>query len=89
MEAISGYRRGKIAVKCASWTCNYSEEFICHTNPSIYPVLWPIYDICRSRYRRDGEKIAENWVFIDHPHYLAAQGLDVLRRMRELNRHRL
>jgi hypothetical protein len=37
-------------------------------------------------YRREGAKLAENWVFIDHPHYLAAQGLDVLQRMQDLNR---
>ena len=36
-------------------------------------------------YRREGEKLAENWVFIDIPHYLAQQGLDVLARMRQLN----
>lgn len=33
-------------------------------------------------YRRDGDKLAENWVFIDIPHYLSMQGLDVLDRMR-------
>lgn len=35
-------------------------------------------------YRREGDKLAENWVFIDLLHYLAAQGLDVLKRMREI-----
>jgi hypothetical protein len=35
-------------------------------------------------YRRDGEKLAENWVIIDLPHWLAMQGLDVLARMRQL-----
>ncbi len=34
-------------------------------------------------YRREGEKLAENWVFIDLLHWLSMQGLDVLRRMRE------
>jgi len=34
-------------------------------------------------YRRDGDKLAENWVFIDIPHYLSMQGLDVLARMRD------
>jgi hypothetical protein len=38
-------------------------------------------------YRRDGGKLAENWVFIDTPYYLAQQGLDVLQRMNELTRH--
>jgi len=37
-------------------------------------------------YRRDGEKLAENWVFIDTPYYLAQQGLDVLQRMKQLTR---
>ncbi len=35
-------------------------------------------------YRRDGDKLAENWVIIDLPHWLAMQGLDVLERMRQL-----
>ena len=34
-------------------------------------------------YRRSGDKLAENWVFIDLLHYLFEQGLDVLGRMRE------
>ncbi len=37
-------------------------------------------------YRRDGDKLAENWVFIDLLHYLNEQGLDVLARSREINR---
>lgn len=32
-------------------------------------------------YRRDGDKLAENWVFIDILHFLKQQGLDVLQRM--------
>ena len=36
-------------------------------------------------YRRDGDKLAENWVFIDLLHWLHMQGLDVLARMRQLN----
>ncbi|CAN5773718.1 nuclear transport factor 2 family protein [soil metagenome] len=36
-------------------------------------------------YRREGDKLAENWVFIDVPHWLAMQGLDVLQRMRQLH----
>ena len=36
-------------------------------------------------YRREGDKIAENWVFIDMVAYLKARGLDVLARMQELN----
>ena len=37
-------------------------------------------------YRREGDKLAENWVFIDILHYLYEQGLDVLKRMRQINR---
>ena len=35
-------------------------------------------------YRRDGEKLAENWIFIDILHFLNMQGLDVLGRMTTL-----
>jgi predicted ester cyclase len=35
-------------------------------------------------YRRDGDKLAENWVFIDLLHWLSMQGLDILGRLREL-----
>lgn len=34
-------------------------------------------------YRREGDKLAENWVFIDLLHYLSMQGLDVLQRLRK------
>lgn len=37
-------------------------------------------------YRRDGDKLAENWVFIDLLHYFAKQGLDLLERNRKLQR---
>jgi len=36
-------------------------------------------------YRRDGNKLAENWVFIDLLHWLSMQGLDVLKRIRDTN----
>jgi len=29
-------------------------------------------------YRRDGDKLVENWVFIDMLHFLKMQGVDVL-----------
>lgn len=29
-------------------------------------------------YRRDGDKLTENWIFIDIPHFLAMQGVDIL-----------
>lgn len=35
-------------------------------------------------YRRDGDKFAENWIFIDILHWLLQQNLDVLGRMREI-----
>lgn len=38
-------------------------------------------------YRRDGDKLAENWIFIDLLHYLSMQGLDILGRLKELRRH--
>lgn len=37
-------------------------------------------------YRRAGDKLAENWVFIDLPYYLKQQGLDVLERLAQLRR---
>ena len=37
-------------------------------------------------YRREGDKIAENWVFIDMPYILKQQGLDVFERMKEIYR---
>ena len=36
-------------------------------------------------YRRDGDKIAENWVFIDHLHFLKGLGIDLLDRYHKLN----
>lgn len=33
-------------------------------------------------YRRDGDKLAENWVIIDLPHYFASFGIDLLERAR-------
>ncbi|MGY6549944.1 MAG: nuclear transport factor 2 family protein [Roseinatronobacter sp.] len=32
-------------------------------------------------YRRDGDKLAENWIFIDMLHFLNMQGLDILARL--------
>ena len=37
-------------------------------------------------YRRAGDKLAENWVFIDMLHFLKCQGLDVLERIRSVPR---
>ncbi len=36
-------------------------------------------------YRRDGDKLAENWIFIDILHFLHLQGLDVLGRMKAID----
>ncbi len=36
-------------------------------------------------YRRENDKLAENWVFIDMLYYLYQQGLDVLQRMKEMS----
>ena len=36
-------------------------------------------------YRRDGDKLAENWIFIDILHFLNMQGLDVLGRMQSVS----
>jgi len=35
-------------------------------------------------YRRDGDKLAENWVFIDMLHFWKQQGLDILDRLKSL-----
>lgn len=35
-------------------------------------------------YRRAGDKLAENWIFIDMLHFLNMQGLDVLERLKTL-----
>ena len=37
-------------------------------------------------YRLDGDKLAENWIFIDILHFLSMQGLDVLGRSRDILR---
>ncbi|WP_282027215.1 ester cyclase [Ruegeria faecimaris] len=37
-------------------------------------------------YRRDGDKLAENWIFIDLLHFWKQQGVDILARMSELPR---
>jgi hypothetical protein len=33
-------------------------------------------------YRREGDKLAENWIFIDLLHFCAMQGVDLLERVR-------
>ena len=34
-------------------------------------------------YRRDGDKLTENWIFIDLLHFCKEQGVDILKRMSE------
>jgi len=34
-------------------------------------------------YRREGNKLAENWVFIDLPWWLQQQGIDIFNRTQE------
>ena len=36
-------------------------------------------------YRRDGDKIAENWIFIDHLHFLKNLGIDLLDQAKNSN----
>lgn len=35
-------------------------------------------------YRREGDKLVENWIFIDIPYWLKQQGLDILERTRTI-----
>ncbi len=35
-------------------------------------------------YRRDGDKLAENWVIIDLPWWLKQQGVDILERCKNI-----
>ncbi len=35
-------------------------------------------------YRREGDKLAENWIFIDLPYWLKQQGLDILERTEQI-----
>jgi predicted ester cyclase len=49
---------------------------------SDHPTEMRVVDI----YRREGDKLAENWIFIDLLHFLNLQGLDVLERMRQILR---
>jgi len=37
-------------------------------------------------YRRDGDKLSENWIFIDLLYFLMQQDVDVLERTRQILR---
>ena len=34
-------------------------------------------------YRREGDKLTENWIFIDLLHFWHQQGVDILERIKE------
>ena len=51
--------------------------------PASNPTDMRVVDI----YRRDGDKLAENWVFIDLLHYLNMQGLNILERLQQQNNY--
>ena len=36
-------------------------------------------------YRREGDKLAENWIFIDNLHFLQQLGIDLLERQERLS----
>jgi hypothetical protein len=44
------------------------------------PAEFRVVDI----YRREGNKLAENWVFIDMLHFFRSQGVDLLDRMNRI-----
>ncbi len=48
--------------------------------PGAQPADMRVVDI----YRREGEKLSENWILIDLPYWLLQQGLDVLERTRQI-----
>ncbi len=45
------------------------------------PAEFRVVDI----YRRRGDKLAENWIFIDMLHFFRSQGVDLLARMNQIN----
>jgi hypothetical protein len=45
------------------------------------PAEFRVVDI----YRREGDKLAENWIFIDMLHFFRSQGVDLLARMSQIN----
>jgi hypothetical protein len=45
------------------------------------PAEFRVVDI----YRREGDKLAENWIFIDMLHFFRSQGVDLLARMAQIN----
>ena len=74
--------------KKLAWGKNYSLGYliivmVAHSNNENQS-LFLVVDI----YRRDGDKLAENWVFIDLLHFWKQQGLDILQRMEKDNAYR-
>ena len=56
-------------------------EYLGLTNASDIESEMRVVDL----YRRDGDKLAENWIFIDHLHFLKKLGVDLLERAKFLN----
>ena len=56
-------------------------EYLGLTNASDMESEMRVVDL----YRRDGDKLAENWIFIDHLHFLKCIGVDLLQRNNQLN----
>ena len=56
-------------------------EYLGLTNASDIKSEMRVVDL----YRRDGDKLAENWIFIDHLHFLKILGVDLLERAKFLN----
>ena len=56
-------------------------EYLGLTNASDIESEMRVVDL----YRRQGYKLAENWIFIDHLHFLKKLGVDLLKRAKFLN----
>jgi len=37
-------------------------------------------------YRREGDKLSENWIFIDFLHFWHQQGVDILAQIKEIKK---
>jgi len=40
-------------------------------------------------YRRDGDKLTENWIFIDFLHFWNQQGIDILERTNKIQKTKI
>jgi hypothetical protein len=63
----------------------HNEDVVCVLkNWTIQIVVWILvraYGELADIYRRDGDKLAENWIFLDLLLFLSMQAFDVLARM--------